>query len=75
MPKYGGETKFQLCEYPLSVSKAMSVEERKKRERLKVSDNNGQYIRLNQNMQELCHTNRLHAKIGCDTCIACAQVT
>ena len=40
MPKYGGETKFQLWEYPGSGSKAMSIEE----ERAKVSNNNGQYI-------------------------------
>ena len=41
------ETKFQLPEYPQSGSKAMSIEEIK-RERVKVSDNNGPHIRLNQ---------------------------
>ena len=35
MPKYGGETKFQLREYPRSGSKAMSEEEEREREREK----------------------------------------
>ena len=46
--KIWGETKFQCRVYPQSWSKAMSIEERKKKERkkerkrAKVSDNNSQ---------------------------------
>ena len=45
-----GETKFELPEYSRSGSKAMSVEREKKERRAKVSNNNGQYIRLSQNL-------------------------
>ena len=41
MPKYGGGGKFQPREFPRSGSKAIDVE-RKKEERAKVSNNNGQ---------------------------------
>ena len=49
-----GETKFQLREFRRSLSKAMSIEEREK-ERAKVSDNNGQYIRLDLTITSLSH--------------------
>ena len=37
-----GKTKFQLREFLLSGSKAMSVERRRKKKRAKVGDDNGQ---------------------------------
>ena len=40
MPKYWGNTKFQLREFPPSGSKAISIE--RKKERAKVCANNGQ---------------------------------
>ena len=42
-----GETNFQPWEFPQSGSKAIDIErkrERKKKERVKVSDYNGQYL-------------------------------
>ena len=64
MPKYEGDTKFQLQEYPWSGWKAMSVESRKKEEQnkiKKVSENNGQ-IRFCP-PPRVVHTSRLDQKI------------
>ena len=64
-----GQTKFQHPEYPRSGFKAMSIE--RKKERVKVSDNNGQYIRLNKKsveaMARFTSTRVARTKIFCTT--------